>query len=68
MFLYLVCTGMIEPENMKHLKTISDPEAFKLMADETRRKIVFLLRAIVVLPNFTLGICPGEKPGHDKNP
>jgi DNA-binding transcriptional ArsR family regulator len=30
---------------MKHLKTISDPEAFKLMADETRRKIVFLLRA-----------------------
>lgn len=30
---------------MKHLMTISDPEAFKLMADETRRKIVFLLRA-----------------------
>lgn len=30
---------------MKHLKTISDPKAFKLMADETRRKIVFLLRA-----------------------
>ncbi len=45
MFLYPVRTGMIEPENMKHLKTISDPEAFKLMADETRRKIVFLLRA-----------------------
>ncbi len=30
---------------MKHLKTISDPNAFKLMADETRRKIVFILRA-----------------------
>ena len=30
---------------MKHYKSISDPEAFKLMADETRRKIVFLLRA-----------------------
>lgn len=30
---------------MKALKTISDPDAFKLFADETRRKIVFLLRA-----------------------
>lgn len=30
---------------MKSLKTISDPQAFKLMADKTRRKIVFLLRA-----------------------
>ena len=30
---------------MKHLKTITDPQAFKLMADKTRRKIVFLLRA-----------------------
>jgi DNA-binding transcriptional ArsR family regulator len=30
---------------MKHFMTVSDPEAFKLMADETRRKIVFLLRA-----------------------
>ncbi len=30
---------------MKHFKTISDPEAFKLISDETRRKIVFLLRA-----------------------
>jgi DNA-binding transcriptional ArsR family regulator len=30
---------------MKHYMTITDPEAFKLMADETRRKIVFLLRA-----------------------
>lgn len=30
---------------MKHYKSISDPEAFKLMAEETRRKIVFLLRA-----------------------
>ncbi len=31
--------------DMKAIKTISDPEAFKLFADETRRKIVFLLRA-----------------------
>lgn len=30
---------------MKHFKNISDPEAFKLMADKTRRKIVSLLRA-----------------------
>lgn len=30
---------------MKHLKTLTDPQAFKLMADKTRRKIVFLLRA-----------------------
>jgi DNA-binding transcriptional ArsR family regulator len=30
---------------MKAIKTISDPEAFKLMADQTRRKIIFLLRA-----------------------
>jgi len=29
---------------MKSVKRISDPEAFKLFADETRRKIVFLLR------------------------
>lgn len=29
---------------MKHLKTLTDPQAFKLMADKTRRKIVFLLR------------------------
>jgi DNA-binding transcriptional ArsR family regulator len=29
---------------MKSLKRISDPEAFKLFADGTRRKIVFLLR------------------------
>jgi len=29
---------------MKPLKTIKDPEAFQLLADETRRKIVFLLR------------------------
>jgi DNA-binding transcriptional ArsR family regulator len=29
---------------MKTIKTISDPEAFQLLADETRRKIVFLLR------------------------
>jgi DNA-binding transcriptional ArsR family regulator len=30
---------------MKTLKTINNPEAFKLLADDTRRKIVFLLRA-----------------------
>ncbi|UCE29222.1 MAG: helix-turn-helix domain-containing protein [Candidatus Bathyarchaeota archaeon] len=30
---------------MKPIKTIEDPEAFKLLADETRRKTVFLLRA-----------------------
>jgi len=29
---------------MKSIKTLSDPEAFKLLGDETRRKIVFLLR------------------------
>lgn len=29
---------------MKPLKTLTDPEAFQLLADETRRKIVFLLR------------------------
>jgi len=29
---------------MKPVKTLTDPEAFKLLADETRRKIVFLLR------------------------
>lgn len=29
---------------MKYSKTITDPEAFQLFADETRRKIVFLLR------------------------
>ena len=30
---------------MRAVKTISDPNAFKLFGDETRRKIVFLLRA-----------------------
>ncbi len=29
---------------MKPIKAIRDPEAFKLLGDETRRKIVFLLR------------------------
>jgi len=29
---------------MKPVKTITNPEAFQLLADETRRKIVFLLR------------------------
>jgi DNA-binding transcriptional ArsR family regulator len=30
---------------LKPIKTISDPEAFKVAADETRRKILYLLRA-----------------------
>lgn len=30
---------------MKPVKTISDPEAFKVAADDTRRKIIHLLRA-----------------------
>ncbi len=30
---------------MKTVKIITDPEAFQLLADETRRKIIFLLRA-----------------------
>jgi DNA-binding transcriptional ArsR family regulator len=30
---------------VKTVKTISDPEAFKILADDSRRKIVFLLRA-----------------------
>jgi DNA-binding transcriptional ArsR family regulator len=29
---------------MKAIKTINDPDAFKLLADQTRRKIIFLLR------------------------
>ncbi len=30
---------------MKAVKSVNDPEAFKLLADETRRKIIYLLRA-----------------------
>ena len=30
---------------MKPVKTISDPESFKIAADDTRRKIIHLLRA-----------------------
>lgn len=29
---------------MKSIKTISDPKAFELLADETRRKVIYLLR------------------------
>lgn len=29
---------------MKSIKTITDPKAFELLADETRRKIIYLLR------------------------
>lgn len=45
MLLYLTYSGITELKKMKNFKSISNPEAFKLMADETRRKIVFLLRA-----------------------
>ena len=45
MLLYLTYSGITELRKMKHFKSINNPEAFKLMADETRRKIVFLLRA-----------------------
>lgn len=31
--------------NMRYLKVITDPAAFQLLADDTRRRIVFLLRA-----------------------
>jgi len=30
---------------MKSVKTITNPEAFKILADESRRKIIYLLRA-----------------------
>jgi DNA-binding transcriptional ArsR family regulator len=30
---------------MKQIKAITDPDAFKLLGDETRRKIIYLLRA-----------------------
>src|SRR5467141_4390538 len=30
---------------MKAFKVISDPEAFQLLADETRRRVIYLLRA-----------------------
>jgi DNA-binding transcriptional ArsR family regulator len=30
---------------MKAIKVVDDPEKFKLLADDTRRRIVFLLRA-----------------------
>lgn len=43
--LYLTNSDVTEAAIMKHFKSINDPEAFKLMADATRRKIVFLLRA-----------------------
>ncbi len=37
--------ALIRQKHMKPVKTITDPEAFKVLADETRRKILFLLRA-----------------------
>lgn len=30
---------------MKAVKTLTDPEAFKILADDTRRRMIFLLRA-----------------------
>jgi DNA-binding transcriptional ArsR family regulator len=30
--------------NLKSIKTIKDPKAFELLADETRRKVIYLLR------------------------
>ena len=30
---------------MKAFKVIKDPEAFRLLADETRRRVIYLLRA-----------------------
>jgi len=40
-----VAASIIRHINMKPIKTITDPEAFKVAADETRRKILYLLRA-----------------------
>ena len=36
---------LIKMTMMKPIKVIKDPEAFKLLADDTRRRIIFLLRA-----------------------
>ncbi len=40
-----VAGNVIRHINMKPIKTITDPDAFKVAADETRRKILYLLRA-----------------------
>ena len=40
-----VAASIIRHINMKPMKTITDPDAFKVAADETRRKMLYLLRA-----------------------
>ncbi|TMI38355.1 winged helix-turn-helix transcriptional regulator [Candidatus Bathyarchaeota archaeon] len=35
----------IEPENLRTFKFVRDPNAFELMADDTRRRVIYLLRA-----------------------
>ena len=46
---------------MKAVKVVNDPEEFKLLADGTRRKIIFLLRATEMTVSqiaSTLGVTP----------
>ena len=46
---------------MKAVKVVNDPEEFQLLADETRRKIIFLLRATEMTVSqiaSTLGVTP----------
>jgi DNA-binding transcriptional ArsR family regulator len=43
--LYIHKQTLNRQTDMKPVKTITDPEAFKILADNTRRKMVFLLRA-----------------------
>ena len=43
-FLYIL-RQLSTCDYVKTIKTISDPEAFKILADDSRRRIVFLLRA-----------------------
>lgn len=46
MLLYWVLDTLYRTRSiMRYLKVITDPSAFQLLADDTRRKIVFLLRA-----------------------
>ncbi len=46
MLLYSVLDTLYRTRSiMRYLKVITDPSAFQLLADDTRRKIVFLLRA-----------------------
>jgi DNA-binding transcriptional ArsR family regulator len=46
---------------MKAIKVVNDPEEFQLLADDTRRKIIFLLRAAEMTVSHiasTLGVTP----------